>query len=480
MILSLLFICTAIFIGILVVLLTSKNPKSVFHLLSDRVLSNPNLSLFFLNLVKKCQLNFLQQTSKLLEYSYGPRSIAAGHFNNDTQLDVVVANEIHNSITIYLGNDDGIITKKMIYSTGAYSRPYMVAVADFNKDSFIDIAVANFDSNSISIFLGYGNGLFSNPLITSTHSSRSISLHIIDLDNDTFLDIITANHGAHNITLLFGYGNGTFSHPIMYSTGYDSLSYSVTTGDFDQDHHLDIAVANYGTDNIGIFLANGDRTFIQQVVYSTDVRSHPHTVIVGHFNDDTKLDIAVANHGSNSIGIFLGHGNGTVTSQINLSLDDSSPYSIGIGRFNTDDRLDLVVTCKGTNNIAVLYAKGDGTFSTPIMYSTGSLSTTSVAVGQFNRDNRLDIAVANNDTNSVGILLGVDGGLLNATTFKTESWLKSVVLTDLNKDNRLDIIVTNNWNRSIQCSSGIWKWLFWRCFDVFSRFETRICCCSRF
>ncbi|CAF4384069.1 unnamed protein product, partial [Rotaria sordida] len=46
------------------------------------------------------------------------------------------------------------------YSTGDDSSPTMVAVDDFNKDNRLDVAVANFGTNSIGIFLGSEDGLF--------------------------------------------------------------------------------------------------------------------------------------------------------------------------------------------------------------------------------------------------------------------------------------------------------------------------------
>jgi hypothetical protein len=94
-------------------------------------------------------MNFTETESNPIEYNYGPRSVAVGDFNNDTWLDMVVANSIVNKIAIYLGDSDGTFSKQIEYLTGSGSAPNMVAVSDFNNDSVLDIAVANFGTNNI-------------------------------------------------------------------------------------------------------------------------------------------------------------------------------------------------------------------------------------------------------------------------------------------------------------------------------------------
>jgi hypothetical protein len=77
----------------------------------------------------------------------------------------------------------------------------------------------------------------------------------------------------------------------------------VTVGDFNNDSHLDIAVANFGTNNIGVFHGFGNESFATQKELSTGV-SRPIAIIGGDFNNDTLLDMAVANYGNQSISII--------------------------------------------------------------------------------------------------------------------------------------------------------------------------------
>ena len=87
-------------------------------------------------------------------------------------------------------------------------------------------------------------------------------------------------------------------------TPYDSRPHHITMGDFNQDGHLDLAVANSGSDNIGIFINHGNGTFLDQWSVPTGYGSRPFSVAAGHFDEDTNLDLVVAHYGLNSIGVI--------------------------------------------------------------------------------------------------------------------------------------------------------------------------------
>src|SRR5438128_2058650 len=172
--------------------------------------------------------------------------------------------------------------------------------------------------------------------------------------------------------------------------------------------------------------------------------SSPASVVAGNFNGDGKLDLAVANAGSNNVSMLLGNGDGTFKPALNSGV--LGPGSLAVGDFNGDGKLDLAVTNAG---VSILLGNGDGAFRAPVTYATGN-SPSSVAVGDFNRDGKLDLVVANlvnnsGGTGSMGVLLGNgDGTFQPVVNYGLGSNPDSVAIGDFNGDGKLDLAVANS------------------------------------
>ncbi|CAF2893759.1 unnamed protein product [Rotaria sp. Silwood2] len=225
-----------------------------------------------------------------------PRSIAVGDFNNDTQMDIVVVISGTDTIGIFLSQDNETFRNEQIYPTGFNYCPYSLVVDDFNHNNYLDIAVANYGTNNIGIFLGNKNGMFANQKVFSLSSSHPCFITVGDFNNDNQTDIVVANNATNTIGILLGNANGSFQNQITYSTGYDSLPIALVVGDFNKDNQLDIVVANYGTDNIGIFFGYDNGTFTGQKTYTTTLNSKPSSIAVRDLNNDYYLDIIVTNY----------------------------------------------------------------------------------------------------------------------------------------------------------------------------------------
>jgi hypothetical protein len=224
--------------------------------------------------------------------------------------------------------------------------------------------------------------------------------------------------------------------PPAFGAGTDPDS--VAVGDFNGDGKLDLAVANVGSNNVSILLGNGDGTFQAAVDYGAG--SNPDSVAVGDFRGDGKLDLVVANDLGNNVSILLGNGDGTFQAAVSYGAG-MTLFSVAVGDFNGDGKLDLVVADAVSDYISVLLGNGDGTFKTAVQYVAG-LEPFSVAVADFNGDGKLDLAVANNEGASVSILLGNGNGTFKAAVnYGTGTAPGAVAVGDFNGDGKLDLVV---------------------------------------
>lgn len=88
-----------------------------------------------------------------IDYKFGPKSTASGDLNNDTCLNIVVADFISENIAIYVEYDNGTMRNPIKYSTGLSSISYMIAVDDFNNNSCLHISGANFGLGHLKLLL---------------------------------------------------------------------------------------------------------------------------------------------------------------------------------------------------------------------------------------------------------------------------------------------------------------------------------------
>ncbi|NEQ38114.1 MAG: DUF4347 domain-containing protein [Okeania sp. SIO3I5] len=262
-----------------------------------------------------------------------------------------------------------------------------------------------------------------------------------DVNDDGIPDIVTGNTDSDNVSIFIGEGDGTFETPTLIPAG-DGAN-RVNLGDFNEDGFNDLVVGNFNGDSVSVFLGNDNGSFlVPQTFTGIDA---PTSLPVADFNQDGNLDIlATTQSQGNTIITLLGDGNGGFSQ---VTTQATGAILVATGDFNRDSILDVATTqfinSDFTSFVSIYLGNGTGGFSLPTQFNTGE-NAIDVEVGDFNNDRRIDLVTANRDSDNISILLGNGNGTFDSPTLlDAGDGPEGLGVADLNKDGFDDIVVSN-------------------------------------
>lgn len=384
-------------------------------------------------------------------------SAVVADFNGDGKLDAAIASDSPQNITVLLGMGNGKFHSTAVTTDYAATG---LAAGDVNGDGIVDLVVLPVPGNGfdlpLQVLLGKGNGAFQAPKAIANSLTGGTTPTLIDVNHDGILDLVY--RWSNEVVTQLGNGDGTFGEPLTFTSSTSSQGMAVA--DVTGDGKPDIVMSSYvnSAPSLCVYPGNGDGTYAG--AKCTVVPNVFSSVAVGDFNEDGHVDVAGLagsdNGGPAVLTVLLGNGDGTFASQSNFGWNDGGV--IVVGDWNGDGHLDLAVPNGIGNEIAVTLGDGHGNFIAVLDPPSGPYPQPDAATADFNGDGKIDLAIVNSGpvvaagTHEIDILMGSgDGTFQPGPVIQVGTLPVEVIAADVNGDGIPDLIVTDNGT-----AKGLW------------------------
>jgi hypothetical protein len=408
-----------------------------------------------------------------------PYFVTASDLNNDGKKDLAVVNANSNSLSIMFnttspGASVPSFSAKTDFATGGV--PASVAVADLNLDGKQDLAVTNFNGNTIAVFLNITSpgaltpSLSPKTLISNITNPQSVKLE--DINGDGKPDILATNIVTNSVSVYLnaispGGTTPAFAPRETFATGTNPFSVSVA--DFNGDGKQDLVLANGNSDNISILLNTTAMGVTPEFSNGTDFDSEMGgELVLSDINLDGKLDILYPNPVT-SLSVFLN------TSSIGGSIPDFSTVTnfgipselhlqIKMADINLDGKPDILTSSHFQSTLCVLINTTAPGASSPAFSSQTNFSSIEypefINAADINGDGKPDVIAASRYSTIISIFINTTSPGSSIPTFASTTldiggtgFLGNSKIKDLNGDGKPDLAIVNGSSISILMNS---------------------------
>ncbi len=239
-----------------------------------------------------------------------------------------------------------------------------LVITDLNKDGLNDVITTGWSSDITAVLLGdTKESLILHQIIPTSGGPRSIAL--ADFDNDKLMDMAITMFNSGEILFLKGNEeNKFFEHSRILTRG--SQPHKISLADFNSDGKVDIVV-NHKKINHPIEILYGDTipfSFrLSDTFYFNNTNPEVNTeimdLLVTDFNNDLLPDIAMVDRKGQQLIVMINKGASPKkeTTQPTLfiiekyPIKSGNPTAIASADLNQDDFKDLVISTQGSNEV---------------------------------------------------------------------------------------------------------------------------------
>jgi len=333
-------------------------------------------------------------------YTNFGQGLALADMNGDGKPDIVLqlqgaGQDLENLVAVSLNQGGKFAPFSLSHASGVQIQSSLsstVAVADINGDGHPDVlfSVGNQSSlyaGAVAVAFGDGTGALSaQPQTAAGNVPYLATFALADLNGDGKLDIVTFNSGS--VSIFPGTGNGTFSAAptASYAASDGTGDQQPGIADYNNDGKPDIVYVDSSLQVASFFGGNGDGTFRAAAIVSPGGINPAAILILGSADingdgipdllayDVTLLDNNQAT--TPAVVSLLSDGRGNfkeVTALSAATVDELSPTAVGdsvnfevsptVVDLNGDGRADIVFS--NGKGVYTALANADGSFQAP-------------------------------------------------------------------------------------------------------------------
>ncbi|HYD48237.1 MAG TPA: VCBS repeat-containing protein [Terriglobales bacterium] len=320
--------------------------------------------------------------------------------------------------------------------------PFGLNTGDWNEDGRTDLIIS-YASGHIVPFLATNNGWNAQQAIATGRTSRGIAVR--DLDGDKHLDLIVANAGSEDVAVLHGDGKGSFKEVRRFSPGISPFHPYLV--DLDGSPVPDLVIVNES--NWAGTAIRGTVTVIYDFASPQEAKPvnltagiYPAAAAFADFDKKPGLDLAVVNWQSATLSLFANQGKRSFAPHRELQYGGLVPYGVYSDDFNGDGNADLAITDVNAGGVWVMHGDGQGDFAAARSFAAG-IGARCVVGADVDGDGQQDLVTADTAAGTVSILSGAkDGSFAAPLAIPVGPSPRMVHAEDLDRDGKVDLVAT--------------------------------------